>query len=103
MTKYLFHQKFNPKLLLSCSCHDEKSIRKAQKFQINFIFFSPIFETNSHLDSKIIGHRRLAKISREVGNNAKIFGLGGINKDNVKLLKNTNISGIGFISLAANN
>lgn len=98
--KYLSYQKRNFKLFLSCACHSEKSIRKAQKFGVNFIFFSPIFETASHPQTKIIGHLRLAKFTREFGNKSNIYGLGGVNERSIKLLKNINISGIGFISLA---
>ncbi len=97
--KYLNYKKNNSGLLLSCSCHDEKSLRKTMNYGINFLFLSPIFPTNSHPNSKTIGNMRLAKITRELGDKSPIYALGGINLVNIRLLKNTRIAGFGFITM----
>lgn len=94
---YLMYQKLNPNFLLSCSCHSEKAIRKAHNFKIKTIFYSPIFKTDSHPNDKTIGHNRLAKMISN--RNYQIYALGGINNNNISLLRNLKMKGIGAISL----
>lgn len=94
--KYLTYKKSNPNFLFSCACHNEKSINKASKLNMDFIFFSPIFKTNSHPNVKPVGLKRLKNISIK---NQNIYALGGINENNIKLLRNSKILGLGIISL----
>ncbi len=95
--EYLLHKKSNPNFLLSCSCHNEASLIKTKKFDIEFTFLSPIFKTKSHPSIKPIGHRQLARIILK--NKIKTYALGGVNEKNIALLNNIKILGIGSISL----
>jgi len=94
--KYLFYKKFNQKFFLSCSCHNQKSINKIKEFPINFAFLSPIFDTKTHPNQKAIGHRNLIKLQNH---QSAIYALGGVNENNIKLLQNRKIKGVGAISL----
>lgn len=95
--QYLSYQKSNPHFLFSYSCHSEKSLKKAARFNFDFLFLSPIFPTNSHQESLTINHQKLTRIS--LNNNFPLYALGGINSKNIKLLKKSRIYGIGAISL----
>ncbi len=95
--KYLNYKKNNPRSILSCSCHDEKSLKKARKLSIDIQFISPIFQTTSHPNCKIIGIKKLSQIYLQ-NKQADIVALGGINHKNIKQLKLTKIKSIAGIS-----
>lgn len=91
------YQKIAKNLLITYSCHSPCFITKAQKNNFDAIFYSPIFPTESHTKSTIIGIRNLIKITQQ--NKIPIYALGGINQKNYQLLMKTKISGIGGISM----
>lgn len=84
-------------ILVSYSCHNEKSLALARKIKADLVFLSPIFKTESHPNQKPIGTYLLRKFARQ--NELPTYALGGINDKNVKLLKGSLISGIGGISI----
>ena len=83
--------------LFACCCHKLSTLKKADRLRMDIIFYSPVFKTTSHPNRRNLGVNKLASDSRKCKSN--IYALGGINKHNIKLLKNCNISGIGGISL----
>jgi thiamine-phosphate pyrophosphorylase len=84
-------------LLVSYACHSEKSVRKAQKYGCDLIFYSPIFSTKSHLEKKPIGSLKLRVLASNTA--TPIYALGGVGEKNIKILANSGIAGIGGISL----
>ena len=62
---------------------------------------SPIFETTSHKDSKIIGTINLAKIVRNFQKfnfcKKKLYALGGINSTNIKKVRMSKVDSFGAI------
>lgn len=108
--KILNRSGFNKKFIFSFACHDENSIKKAQKLKADMIFISPIFPTLSHLNTKNIGLKNLSKISLKTKNNIygknrfspAIYALGGINQSNISAIRKFNLSGFAAISLFLN-
>jgi len=84
-------------LLVSCACHSEKSVRKAQKYGSDLIFYSPIFTTKSHPKQQPIGSLKLRNLTSKIS--TPIYALGGVSENNVQTLVNSNIVGIGGISV----
>ena len=100
--KYLYYQRYNRNFLFSCSCHSQKFLQKAINYNFNYYFLSAIFPTSSHPGTKTLGQRNLTKIINQTAKNSAIYALGGINKDNIKLLNNSKVYGIAGISYIAN-
>ena len=99
-----FQQKnFPEKFIFSFSCHNLKSALKAQKSGFDMIFISPIFPTTSHLNTKNMGLKNLAKISLKTKNinylKTAVYALGGINESNILSIRKLNLAGFAAISL----
>ncbi len=84
-------------MLISYSCHSIKSVTQAKNIKANLVFYSPIFKSDSHPNQKPSGIYTLRKFAKQ--NPIATYALGGINQKNIKSLNNTNISGIGGISI----
>ena len=102
-----FQQKnFPEKFIFSFSCHNLKSALKAQKSGFDMIFISPIFPTTSHLNTKNMGLKNLAKISLKTKSTpyceSSFYALGGINSQNLSSIRKLNLAGFGTISLFLN-
>ncbi len=102
-----FQQKnFPEKFIFSFSCHNLKSALKAQKSCFDMIFISPIFPTTSHLNTKNMGLKNLAKISLKTKSTpyceSSFYALGGINSQNLSSIRKLNLAGFGAISLFLN-
>ena len=102
-----FQQKnFPEKFIFSFSCHNLKSALKAQKSGFDMIFISPIFPTTSHLNTKNMGLKNLAKISLKTKSTpyceSSFYALGGINSQNLSSIRKLNLAGFGAISLFLN-
>lgn len=85
------------KLILSYSCHQTESIIKAEKLNVDLVFYSPIFASKSHPNQQPVGINGLRNFTKKTL--LPVYALGGIDEKNIKLLKNTNISGVGGISM----
>lgn len=103
---FLQKKSFHKNFIFSFACHSEKSLKKAHKIKPNLVFLSPIFPTTSHREAKFFGKLKFAKIAVE---NKKLkydrlalFALGGINKNNLKFIKNLTIKGFGAIDYFLN-
>ncbi len=70
------------------------------------IFISPIFLSSSHPDAKNLGLRNLAKITVQNKKQNYLFGniyaLGGIKKENLKMIKKLPLKGFGAIDYFLN-
>ena len=102
-----FQQKnFPEKFIFSFSCHNLKSALKAEKSGFDMIFISPIFPTTSHLNTKNMGLKNLAKISLKTKSTpyceSSFYALGGINSQNLSSIRKLNLAGFGAISLFLN-
>jgi thiamine-phosphate pyrophosphorylase len=94
---FSWFRNFNKNLLVSYACHSEKSVRKAQEFGSDLIFYSPIFSTKSHPKQKPIGSLKLRNLTSKIS--TPIYALGGVDEGSIKILANSNIAGIGGISI----
>ena len=83
------------KFILLGSAHTLKEIRHKERQRVKYIFLSPIFKTNKN--KRYLGIYRFSILTKLTNNS--IVCLGGINKTNLKSVKNLNISGIASISL----
>ena len=93
----ILNKNLNKKFLLSCSCHNPRSIKVAEQYNCDLIFYSPIFLTKSHIGHNPIGVLKLRNLILKTS--TPIYALGGINHKNIKMLCNTYINGIGGISI----
>jgi thiamine-phosphate pyrophosphorylase len=103
-----FNKNFNYKILpkkkdflVMGSAHKINEIKVKEKQGIELLFISPIFNNNKYKKSLgIIRFNLLSKITK-----TKIVALGGVNKENLSLLRMANInaiSGIRFIEEFSN-
>jgi thiamine-phosphate pyrophosphorylase len=88
------------KMILSFSCHQPKSLNIAKKINADLVFFSPVFATESHPNKKPVGIYALRNFAKKAHLEANIptFALGGINKNNLRLLSGAGVCGFGGIS-----
>lgn len=102
-----FNKKNLPKnFITSIAIHNFRNFSYAQKNNIDWVFFSPIFATTSHPNQPNIGLIKLSRflIKTKYFVNSKnfkprIFALGGINFSNIKLVRSLKIAGFGAIDL----
>jgi thiamine-phosphate pyrophosphorylase len=101
--QFLQKKNFAKNFIFSFSAHNFKSILRAKKFKPDLIFISPIFPTTSHVDTKFLGIKNLAKISLKTKNSfyfpPKLYALGGINSKNLQQIRKLGIAGFGAIDL----
>ncbi len=97
---------FPKNFIFSFSCHNLRSLFKSIKLRADMIFISPIFPSSSHIDAKNLGIMNLAKIAVQNKKQNYLFGnlyaLGGIKKENLKMLKKLPIKGFGAIDYFLN-
>tara|TARA_B100000579_G_scaffold409222_1_gene398057 strand:+ start:2184 stop:2726 length:543 start_codon:yes stop_codon:yes gene_type:complete len=84
--------KFKKKFILLGSAHSTKEIKLKEKQGVEYIFLSSIFKKNKNY----LGLNKFKLIVKSA--NSKIIALGGINNQNLKKLKLTNVSGFSGIS-----
>ncbi|MDC0073513.1 thiamine phosphate synthase [Alphaproteobacteria bacterium] len=86
----------NNNWIITTSTHDYISLKKAQALNVDAAFISPVFFTTSHTHAKPIETFTLAKYSRIIS--LPLIALGGINSNNISMLRNSNVYGIAAIS-----
>jgi thiamine-phosphate pyrophosphorylase len=85
----------NMNLKVIISCHNEDDIQKAISSKVDYITYSPIFNTPNK--GKAIGLAKLSYIVQKY-KSIKIFALGGItNNENIKLIKQSKSYGFSSI------
>ena len=83
------------KQILSISAHGIIDKRRIINSKADLIFLSPIFRTSSHPYSRPLGIIKFGLIARQFSK--PVIALGGINKNNIKKLKNLPIEGVAGI------
>ena len=83
---------FRKNFLLIGSAHNLKEIRIKEKQNVNKIFLSSLFKKNSNF----LGINKYNLVSKHT--NKKIIALGGISKENIKLISLTKSIGFAGIS-----
>ncbi len=95
-----WRQKY-PQWLITHACHSLPSLLAAQGQGVDIILYSSVFPTLSHPGQPALGIMQLRKNIQEIQCDAMIYGLGGIDGGNIKLLKDSGLSGVAGIGLAA--
>ena len=93
---HYINQKPNIEGFHGVSCHNLEDIKKAQNNKFDYVFLSPIFQTQSHSETQPLGLAYLKKCVKEC--KIPIIALGGIyHKNHIQEIQ---ISGaIGFASI----
>ena len=93
---WLFWQRksFKKDFILSYSCHNIRSAIFAKRSNIDLVFISPIFTTQSHDKTKLLGKIGYLKA---LYYNKEIMPLGGINDKNINFINKTKTPGFGAI------
>lgn len=95
-SKEFLMQKPDYKGVHGISCHNEIEIQMAEQNNFNYVFLSPIFKTNSHLDKKPLGIKYLENCVNKF--KIPIIALGGIYTiDHLNKIKKTNAKGFASI------
>jgi thiamine-phosphate pyrophosphorylase len=97
---------FPKNFIFSFSCHSFKSLLTLKNKGLNMVFISPIFPTTSHNEAKCLGAQNLAKIAvqnkKQNYFDLPLYALGGVNKENLRILKKLPLQGFGAIDYFLN-
>ncbi len=84
-------------LLRGKSCHSLESVKEAEQEGLDYVFFSPIFETATHPGEKGVGLDMLHQVCNST--TIAVFALGGINEENYKQCLEAGALGIAALSM----
>ena len=82
--------------LLAVKIHNYQEAQKFAK-DIDIVFISNVFRTKTHPERNELGTKKLFKLCILLKNKLN-FALGGVNRTNIRRLKNKNLKGFGAIS-----
>lgn len=82
--------------LIGCSTHSVEQAQLAQYYGANYITYGHIFNTDCKKGLEPKGVETINKIVSSV--NIPVYPLGGINKDNIKLVMSQNVNGCAIMS-----
>ena len=82
--------------LLAVKVHNYQEAKKFAK-NIDIVFISNVFKTKTHPKRDALGIKKLFELCVFLKNKLN-FALGGVNRANIKRLKNKNLKGFGAIS-----
>ncbi|ATD55535.1 thiamine phosphate synthase [Clostridium chauvoei] len=85
-----------PNKILGVSARTIEEARKAKDDGADYLGVGAMFGTNTKLDAKHVSIETLKEIKKEV--NIPIVAIGGLNLDNMELIKECNIEGYAVIS-----
>jgi len=84
------------KFLIGCSTHSAREAMEAEEEGADFITFGPLFHTPSKLKyGEPVGLEALREVSKKI--TVPIFGIGGINSENIQDVLDAGASGIALI------
>jgi len=89
-------------LILSFAAHSIASIDLAIKLPADMIFISPAFKSSSHLDIAPLGENKLREIALKYKNLDYLYPLGGIDSNNIKLIRELGFKSFGAIDFFKN-
>jgi 8-oxo-dGTP diphosphatase len=81
---------------LSCSCHNESEIRKAEELGAEFIYLGSVAATSSHPGQKGLGWDLAGRWARLA--NMPVFALGGMSPSDIKRAKCEGFQGVAMLS-----
>lgn len=89
-------QIIGPDKILGVSVHNYEEALHAFQSKADYLGVGAIFETTTKKDAKLVDMQTL----KEITNNLSIpsVAIGGIKKDNIQMLKDTNIAGVAIVS-----
>ena len=79
------------------SCHSLESIHEAEQENLNYVFFSPVFNTATHPEVKGVGLEKLKQVCDST--KIPVFALGGITQENYKQCLDAGAFGIAAIGM----
>ena len=82
---------------VAASCHNLQELRKAEQLALDFAVLSPVMETVSHPEAKVLGWQQFAEWVAEVY--IPVFALGGMVREDYKKAIACGAQGIAGISL----
>ena len=82
--------------LLAVKIHNYQEAKKFTK-DIDIVFISNVFRTKTHHERNGLGTKKLFELCIFLKNKLN-FALGGVNRTNIRRLKNKNLKGFGAIS-----
>jgi thiamine-phosphate pyrophosphorylase len=83
-------------MILGISVQNMEQALEAEKMGASYLGVGAIFTTDTKRDASVLNPFILKEIAQSV--NIATVAIGGINKNNIKLLENTSIAGISLIS-----
>ncbi|MDC7251158.1 MAG: thiamine phosphate synthase [Sphaerochaetaceae bacterium] len=83
-------------MILGISAQNINQALKAEKMGASYLGVGAVFTTDTKRDASVLNPFILKEIAQSV--NIATVAIGGINKNNIKLLENTSIAGISLIS-----
>jgi len=82
--------------LVSASTHNLKEIDKANELLLDYIFLSPVNETNSHPEATPLGWDQFTKLTKSA--QCAVYALGGVSKEDLESTINAGATGIAAIN-----
>jgi 8-oxo-dGTP diphosphatase len=82
--------------LVGASCHDLAQMQRAGELKLDYVFISPVHETESHLGQKPLGWSRFAALARAARMPA--YALGGVGPDDLSQAWEAGAQGVAGIS-----
>jgi len=82
--------------LVSASTHNQREIDKANELLLDYIFISPVNETNSHPDASVLGWEKFTKLTQSA--QCAVYALGGVTKDDLDTTISAGGTGIAAIN-----
>ncbi len=86
------------KFIIGYSTHSLEQAKIALNFCVDYISIGPIFKTNTKPDYIPVGIDTLKKVKEFIKNKIPIVAIGGINDENVDLVKKIGVDAIATIS-----
>ena len=86
----------NNNYLLGASCHNEKELFQANKIDVDYVFISPVKQTNSHITQQPLGWKNFYDLCNK--STAPVFALGGLQLEDKKQAVLNGAHGIAMIS-----
>tara|TARA_B100000989_G_scaffold298864_1_gene290578 strand:+ start:3634 stop:4185 length:552 start_codon:yes stop_codon:yes gene_type:complete len=93
---FLKKKKINKKLILATAVHNRIEIIESNSKNIDLVFLSPAFFTNTHKKARPLNPLRFVNLSKLI--KCSVYALGGITEKNFKKLKCNKLRGFGGIS-----
>ena len=79
------------------SCHSLESVHEAEQENLNYVFFSPVFNTATHPEAKGVGLEKLKQVCDST--KIPVFALGGITQENYQQCLDAGAFGIAAIGM----